>query len=129
MRDYKFRGINKLTKDVWEYGAYVPGGTTIAGVRDHTIVSPGCYATEVKPETVGQFTGKHDKCGVAVYDGDLLENSAWTCALEVYFDDVNCGWFVCDLDGYAEPLYDVIESSKVIGSKHLNPELLETQHA
>ena len=81
MRKIKFRGKN--ANDEWVYGSLVqelygdvwifPEGDTYcnAGGDFYSNKYPGICM--VKPETVGQFTGLHDKDGRDIYDGDLVE--------------------------------------------------------
>jgi len=76
------------------------------------------YMRDVESAIFMQFTGLKDKNDVDIYEGDLLENSSYTCSLEVYFDDVSSGWFIADKDGYAEPLCDWNSCSTVIGNIH-----------
>lgn len=72
MREIKFRG--RKSNGEWVYGYYVGKDTIIPfgevnfdlGFID---TSP-CY--EVIPDTIGQFTGLHDKNGKEIYEGDIL---------------------------------------------------------
>lgn len=69
MRQIKFRGLRTDGK-CWVYGDYWFDNQN----KKHKITSDlsddnfRCY--EVTPESVGQFTGLHDKNGLEIYDGD-----------------------------------------------------------
>lgn len=154
MRTTKFRGF------VAELGKFVYGdlllnnghpiiviqversyiGTTYAGAGSHWHIETPAY--KVKPETVGEFTGLHDKNGNEIYEGDILD--AYHSSFEktqrgfVFFD--NGTFMLCSVnkegvkravrywndgshDWYSMENYDSFEL-EIIGNIYENPELL-----
>ena len=76
---------------------------------------------EVIPETVGQFTGLHDKLGNEIYEDDVLEEIEDGEKI-LYTVEWGVDGFIADgLDN--ESLCLVYENCKVIGNIHDNPEL------
>ena len=77
MRQIKFKGLRTDGKG-WVYG--LPYSSCYDGEIDQIVEWENHY--DVKPETILQFTGLHDKNGVEIYEGDIL-----SC---VYWEDENC---------------------------------------
>ena len=81
---------------------------------------------EVIPETVGQFTGLHDKFGKEIYEDDVLEEVEGIEQLTYFVEWVGDGFALYDSknDIYLG-LYLTCEKCKVIGNIHDNPELVK----
>jgi len=117
MKEIKFRGISVKSND-WVYGelnTYIKSKQTGPLIWD-----------EVKPDSVGMFTGLKDKEGIEIYSGDIVTTSTGKAMV--------IGWsekfasFVIERDGWAfqhffgEGMNP--QDCTVIGSIHQNPELL-----
>ncbi|MCP4700502.1 MAG: hypothetical protein GY862_27170 [Gammaproteobacteria bacterium] len=138
MREIKFRGMSKRTGK-FVYGCYIK-----TDVDAPAIVFGDGEQEEVRPDTVGQFTGLRDKNGVEIYGGDLMRafkpnTSLWPDDLiEVRWHDGRACWayWVHRFNHWATGKGDVpmvIGENRsgrwceVIGNIHENPELLESK--
>lgn len=135
MRAIKFRG--KCAKDSKYAGEWVEGGLLqCEKSKDVLIVysiTDTCSCTyHVDPNTVGQFTGLHDRNGKAIYEGDILgcdrpniRHLVFYCEKEARFKAALNGETkmsilgICGLDDRSW-----IATKEVIGNIHDNPELL-----
>lgn len=148
-REILFRGLrsdngewvegNLFVPDKLLAGVYICPTTTMfdfapnfeAGQDFETASKDGCSIglfVEVKPETVGQYTGLMDNEGKKIFEGDVLRNvhSTWENADDPTEETVNMGTvsfedgtFTCD--GYYG---DELRDFTIIGNAHSNPELL-----
>jgi uncharacterized phage protein (TIGR01671 family) len=136
MREYKFRG-KCVERDKWVYGCYVKG---VQEDKAYILKNHDGYWSwsdiwfVVYPETVGQFTGLHDKNGREIYEGDILRDTD----NEIYYVDFirgcfylktkyisfpHLGWTewlpMCEIDRLANPV-----DFEIIGNIYENPDLL-----
>ena len=132
MREYKFRGKNK---DIgWVYGqiAYDINGNAYIIQEVELDSSYGLEETilfvtmwyRVDKETVGQYTGLHDKNGKKIFEGDIVKsffvdtdeagNEIYKYyIIEVKYDEVLCSYKI-----------DKFMNLEVIGNIYENKELL-----
>lgn len=93
---------------------------------------------EVNPDTIGQYTGLHDKNGKEIYEGDIVLYQDWEMAYEgggndsfinkgiVEYCEDNCCFNVTERQtvDLADVLYKDNEDLEVIGNIYDNSELL-----
>ena len=137
MREIKFRGQHIDTKE-WVYGDLVqvinhPTGLKayIAADGDTKLFYPGCRFCEINPETIGQFTGLHDKNGKEIYEGDIVKGHStgqYVGLIHFAYGEYRIGCkgsalirllFNCDPD---RSLCDEWKFIEVIGNIHENKE-------
>ena len=131
MHEIKFRG-KRVGNGEWVYGWYIKakGHWNNKGIHEDWII---CQATQnggwfalgtkypVIPETVGQFTGLHDKNGQPIYEGDRLKRIG-DAGDEIFIIEWNeqSGGFNLNYI-YFDETYDLEElwpDSEVIGTIH-----------
>lgn len=142
MRTIKFRGL-KIDTGEWVFG-------NLVNVRDgNTSRYYPCIVIsynhdsfdwiEVKPETVGQFTGLLDKNGKEIYEGDFVEWCFFDCQQREHFLRGNIKWYqggfilnITENDFENAGYYAISDLStdtecdvEIFGNVHDNPELLE----
>ena len=134
-REIKFRGIWEEEKK-FIYGDLLKGYNFYSercGVFDYkiAIVKDSKLYGEIKPETVGQYTGLKDSKGKEIYEGDILE-----VVDNGFFDSTKIGdvgqviFQECKFFFYnrlAHDLHNNLIGYKIIGNIHENPELLNGQ--
>lgn len=139
-RTIKFRG-KRVDNGEWvEGGLLAINNHYEIGWQESSIyeIEGGWDQYEVQSNTVGQFTGLHDKNGKEIYEGDIVKMSTAMYGDEIFrigYEDSHIGAFCLCSDeqedtsrfvsifgrnyGY-EPFY-----CEVIGNIHDKPELME----
>jgi uncharacterized phage protein (TIGR01671 family) len=131
MREIKFRGVGKDTKELVYGGIYFSECKKRAFIVSEKEVRKEIHTTyEVIPETVGQFTGLKDKQGKEIYEGDIvyfISNDNRGTLSEVKWG--NCGYIVKSDYGVDEYLSE--QDQKYInikGNIYENAELVRNTH-
>lgn len=123
MRVIKFRGIDVANGD-WIYGSLVIVNDGFHILQDEEDTAHDY--NRVDEETVGQFTGLHDKLGNEVYEGDLLSRST-DLTYQVYWNNNESGFNMKNTswvdDDCPMNFYNVEGRFEVVGNIHDNPEL------
>ena len=151
MRDIKFRG-KRYGDGAWVYGSLYQG--TKEGEKYSVILNDSGYhlappddrnlaiafaeneVNVVIPDTIGQFTGLHDKNGKEIYEGDIVK---WTMTQNEVTEDGGYREYdsdeICEVEWCKDALYvgeycavgfsyESEDYAEVLGNIHDNPELL-----
>lgn len=141
-REIKFRG-KRYGDGAWVYGSLYQGikegekysiiltdsGYHLAPPDDRNlaIAFEENEVNVVIPDTVGQFTGLHDKYGAEIYEGHIVrfDNHLQGVSIVLY----DSGQYTVESKNYSTALtYRIAIHAVIIGNIHDNPELLSTNH-
>ena len=128
-RTIKFRGYN-LKNNKWIYGYY------LVNRGQHFVVEDGIAPPNntwedylVEADTIGQFTGLFDRCGVEIYEGDIVLLLSIIERAFVCYNNDRCrfefrryvaeGGFISTPKDFNTYLYEVV------GNTYDNPELIK----
>ena len=116
-REIKFRGKTNANND-WIYGDFIHQDKF-----NRPMIKQDNYTACVNENTLGQYTGLHDKNGKEIYEGEILKGTfygfpmpEYDYAFQIYWDEKEKGFMA----SYFEP-----SECEVIGNIYDNPELLE----
>lgn len=117
----------KKIKGEWVYGSLIElGDRKYICFADecHSIMDVGALSFEIIPETIGQFTGKLDKNGKKIFEGDIVR---YIIGIEGYTSTYNVHISLVkfeDCKFYPFTSSDIIET-EIIDNINDNPELLK----
>lgn len=124
MRTINFRG-KRVDNGEWVYGDY---HYRAGGVHCIIVMQPNdqgkvvYVVNQVAPDTVGQFTGLHDKNGEEIYEGDVYRFEHPDSVNEVSYS-IGGGFAGFDFSpSFSDE--NTLTDVEVIGNIHDNPELL-----
>ena len=123
MREILFRGKVADEPDEWVYGYLINKNTIFQPVTHQKSKCCGCGSFDVKPETLGQFTGVCDKKGRKIFEGDIVKGCSksykknYLC--EVYFNENMCHYgLTINRGSYTKhQTHDWLELTKTKASK------------
>lgn len=115
-REIKFRA--KSLDGIWEYGDL---HLRSKHPHIHNLIGAKIY---IDPDTVGQFTGLHDKNGKEIYEGDIFHLGSKSILYQVVWHDTGIIGKQIHASCYVG-LEHWKENILVIGNIHDNKELLE----
>ena len=133
IREIEFRG-KAVIGNKWVYGWL--SATNEEDGKQHYWIDVNEDSYQVDPETVGQYTGRKDKNGKKIFDGDIVKQSIHYINSnedEEYISIVKwkqdwCAFALNHINGMIGASYlTTNDKVEVIGNIYDNPELLEVE--
>lgn len=134
MREIEFRGKALEDDDYFKIkaGQWLYGNLSIDKLQNQVAIEDtskeDISLINIDPETVGQYTGRYDKNGTKIFEGDIIKTyiirfstgEKWEHYHIVMYDEEGCINPFCRGDRGVNP-----KGCEVIGNIYDNPELLE----
>ena len=125
MREIEFRA-KRLDNNQWVYGFYSPRIWYPSNEQTPNVKELTGSDVLIKPETLGQYTGRKDKNGKKIFDGDFIKARHNDELYRVYWESYR---FIIE-DNYGNVILPVQEAidhfeCEVVGNIYDNPKLLK----
>ena len=128
MRDIKFRGraLSNDNRAGIKKGDFVFGSFIKTDIDAPAIVWGDGEQMEVDIETVGQFTGRKDRQGACLYEGDIIDIQGSNTVICCENSYVGFYFFVEALNEFTSLAFLLgYKNFEIVGNTHQNPEMLE----
>ena len=133
-KEILFRG-KRVDNGKWVYGGCVHQTDWYGDKVDKYFIIDGLatrdydigYIYEVDEDTIGQFTGKTDKNGNKIFEGDIVEYEFDEIGEQkaiIYWNFDYAGFLLNPLDNFQ---FTKISDGIIVGNIYDNPQLLEAQ--
>lgn len=120
-REIKFRGWRRKYQ-CWEYGYLIECPAPELNEIVEVTKSGGRIIAAVERDSIGQYTGLHDKNGREIYEDDIVKNENGVLQVVEFHD----GSFT--LGDYYFGSIGAGRVLEVIGNIYENPDLMEAHH-